>query len=281
MRNILIGMVAPSLLGLAAHGAWAGEAASDDQWHFALTPYLWLPTINGKFVFPFESNTGGGASSVGSEIGPSDYLTNLNGVLMLAAELRHDAWALSGDLVYLDLSVDASTVNTVNGDDGFVLIPRDTNLDTETKLNGMVVSLAASHTLSESDRSRVAWLGGVRFLTLDTDLKWDLATTITGPGFTFAQSGVISSDMDVFDAIVGVRGKYWLGSGDHWYLPWYFDIGAGSSDLTWQAMAGGGYAFGRCDVLFVWRHLDYDLGDDDVARELSLGGPGVGFTWRF
>lgn len=83
-----------------------------------------------------------------------------------------------------------------------------------------------------------------------------LASTLTGPGFTFARNGRISGDLDLFDAIVGLRGKWWLGGAHHWYVPWYVDVGTGSSDLTWQALLGGGYAWRRSDVLLVWRQLD-------------------------
>jgi hypothetical protein len=46
------------------------------------------------------------------------------------------------------------------------------------------------------------------------------------------------------DAIVGVKGQVFLGADSRWVVPWHFDLGAGDSDFTWQAMAGVGYPFG-------------------------------------
>jgi hypothetical protein len=256
----------------------ASAASPDEQWRWSITPYLWLPTINGKFRFDLPPESG---TSVGSEIGPSDYLTDLNGVLMLAAELRHDEWAFIGDLIWLDLTADTSRVNTVTGGGDTITIPRETNLDTSTDLSGLVASLVGSRTLSESETFSASALAGARWLTIDADLDWELTTTITGPGFTFGSEGTISGDTDSFDVVVGLRGKLYFGDGGHWYAPWYADIGTGSSDVTWQVMAGVGYTFSRASVLGVWRHLDYDRDDDDFLRELSLGGPGIGFSWRF
>jgi hypothetical protein len=266
---------------LAAPQIGAAQGADSDQWKWSITPYIWLPTINGKFRFALPPGDEGGGTSVDSEIGPSDYLTDLNGVLMLSAELRSGKWAFGGDLIYLDLTADTSTVHTVTGDGGSLVIPRETNLNTETDLSGSVVSLVAKYALSESDTWDIAALGGLRYFTLDVDLNWDLTTTLTGPGFTFARSGNISGDIDMLDAVVGLRGKWWLDSAHHWYVPWYVDVGAGSSDLTWQAMLGGGYAWQRTDVLLAWRQLDYDRDSNDLLQEIEFGGFGVGFSWRF
>ena len=277
VQSLVVALMAPGLLAITAHPAW-GDDAEGEQWQWTLTPYLWLPTINSNLRFDLPADDGG---AVDSEIGPSDYLTDLNGVLMLAAELRGDEWAFLGDLIWLDLTADTSTVNTVTGGGDTIVIPRETNLDTETDLSGVVVNLVASRELIRDEHSRIEGLGGLRYFTLDVDLAWELTTTITGPGFTFASEGLISGDTDMFDAVIGARGRWDFGAGNHWYVPWYVDVGTGSSDLTWQAMAGVGYSFTRAGVLFVWRHLDYERDDDDLLQEISFGGPGIGFTWRF
>jgi hypothetical protein len=278
MRCLGNGTCASVLVALSAQCAWGAPAPDGEQWRWSITPYLWLPTINGEFAFDLPQ---GGDASVGGEIGPSDYLTNLEGALMLNAEFRADRWAFNGDLIWLDLTTDVSRLRSVTSDGETITIPRETNLDTETELSGAVMTVIASRLLSESSSSSVAALGGLRYLGLDADVDWQLTTTITRPGFTLASEGRISGSVDLYDAIVGLRGQWRFGTGDHWYVPWYLDVGAGSSDLTWQAMAGIGYAFTRTSVLGVWRHLDYDPGNDDVLSEISLGGPAIGFTWRF
>jgi len=51
--------------------------------------------------------------------------------------------------------------------------------------------------------------------------------------------------------------------------------------LTWQAMAGIGYAYHWGEVTGVWRHLDYDLGSKTPIQSLTLNGPAIGVTFRF
>lgn len=271
-RLIVVGLMAGSLW-LGPPAAWAAES----RW--TVTPYLWLPTLNAELKYSLPPSEGG--DSIQSEIGPSDYLTNLHGVLMLAAELERERWSFSGDLIWLDLTADASTVHTVTGDGGTVSIPRQTDLGTTTDLSGLAVTLSAGRVLTQGSASSVVAFGGLRYFNLEADLDWELTTSITGPGFTFARQGTVASETNLYDAVVGARGKWRFGRGDHWYVPWYADVGTGSSDLTWQAMTGIGYVFERAGLLVVWRHLDYEADDDDLMREMRFDGPAVGFSWRF
>jgi hypothetical protein len=257
--------------------AWGADAPSTGS-RWSITPYVWLPTINSELEFDAPP---GGGNSVDSEIGPSDYLTNLNGVLMLATELRHDRWAFGGDLIWLDLTADVSTVHEVSGDEGTISIPRDTELDTTTELGGVVVTLTGGTLLVDRPVSSVVAFGGARYLTIEADLDWGLTTSFSGPGFEFEREGKVSGDSDFVDAVVGARGTWRFGRGEHWSVPWYADIGTGSADLTWQAMAGLIYTWQQASVLLVWRHLDYDGEDGDLLREMRLDGPAVGFRWRF
>lgn len=67
-------------------------------WAFAVTPYLWLPSINGTLNFE--------GPEVG--VGTSDYLQHLEAALMLAAEARKGNWAVLGDVIYLDFSKESA-----------------------------------------------------------------------------------------------------------------------------------------------------------------------------
>ena len=65
------------MLGLVCLTASAASLAdaSADEWQFQVTPYLWLPTIDG--TVNFELPPGGGGSPDVS-IGPTDWLELLN-----------------------------------------------------------------------------------------------------------------------------------------------------------------------------------------------------------
>jgi opacity protein-like surface antigen len=71
-----------------------------------------------------------------------------------------------------------------------------------------------------------------------------------------------------------------LGSGT-WAIPYYLDVGTGSSALTWQAMAGIEYRFRWGDVQLSYRYLYYDMKDDEMLKGVSFSGPGLGVNFRF
>ena len=64
-------------------------------------------------------------------------------------------------------------------------------------------------------------------------------------------------------------------------MPYYFDIGTGDSDLTWQAELGLTYSFGWGDIGVAWRYLDYDLKANGPIKDLSFSGPAMGATIRW
>ena len=47
---------------------------------------------------------------------------------------------------------------------------------------------------------------------------------------------------DVWDGIVGVKGRYAFGDNRAWSMPFYLDVGHGQSEVTWQVAAGLGYS---------------------------------------
>jgi hypothetical protein len=93
-------------------------------------------------------------------------------------------------------------------------------------------------------------------------------------------AGNIGNDKDLWDGLVGIRGRTKVGNGN-WSVPYYFDIGAGSSDLTWNAMLGLSYTYGWGDLVFAYRHLQYDQDSDSLLQDFSFSGPGFGATFRF
>jgi hypothetical protein len=96
----------------------------------------------------------------------------------------------------------------------------------------------------------------------------------------FAQSGSISQREDLWDLIVGLRGRARLGGGS-WYLPYYLDVGGGSSALTAQALLGVGYAFKWGEIVGSYRYVFYDMKDDGLLQDVRFAGPAIGATFRF
>lgn len=262
-----------ALLALLGPGAAAPAfaQAGGDAWRFQVTPYVWLPNIDGTLRFDIPPGAGGNPS-VG--VGPNDYLENLDFALFLSGEARKGRWAVLADLIYLDFSGEKGAVKSVTGPGGIVEIP--VNAGTRTGLKGLVWELAAAYTVSRSDAATLEVLGGLRYAGLEASVDWQLA----GPTGLLSQAGSFTQDVDLLDAIVGVRGRAKLGGGA-WFVPWYLDAGAGSSSLTWQGMTGIGYAFKWGDALLVYRHLYYDQKGDKLIQEMRFSGPALGASFRF
>lgn len=239
----------------------------ESGWQFKLTPYLWLPDVSSTLRFN-PPPAGGGSATVDSE---SSYLSNLQMALMVSLEARKGAWAIFSDFIYLDFSSDDDSMKVGSGP---VQMPVSTS--TRSDLTGGVWQLAASYAISRNRTSTFEVLGGVRYLAVKADASWQL----TGPAGLFPQAGTISQKEELWDGIVGVRGRLGLGEG-RWFAPYYLDAGTGSSELTWQALAGVGYAFDWGDLLLAYRHLSYQQGDGKLIQDLSFGGPGLGASFRF
>jgi len=263
------------LVVLLAAGAF-GEAYAEEGWTFSLTPYIWLPNINGtlKYAIP----PGGGARPE-VDTGPNDYLENLSFALMLAGDARKGRWSVFSDLIYLDFDSESSQVKAVNF--GGERIGTTLNASTRSSLTGAAWTLGGGYAAVQGPKHTLDVLGGVRYFGLKASSDWQLSAALSGPqGQVFAQSGSISQKEDLWDAIAGVRGRLKLGDGG-WFVPYYADLGAGSSALTAQAFAGVGYAFKWGEMIATYRYVYYDLNGDGLLQDVRFAGPAVGATFRF
>jgi hypothetical protein len=95
------------------------------------------------------------------------------------------------------------------------------------------------------------------------------------------REGSHTSRVKNVDAIVGCKGRLGFGDSDSWFVPYYFDVGTGESDLTWQAMAGLGYTFDWGDVLVALRYLEYDLQSDSTIEAVTFNGPAIAVSFRW
>ena len=257
--------------------AQAQSVAPADQWTFSITPYLWLPNINGTLKYSIPPGAGG---SPEVKAGPNNYLQNLEAVILISGEVRKDRWLAFTDIIYLDFAGQKSSVKAV--DFGGSLVSSSVNLATSSSLKGGVGMLGAGYAVQTGQAVTVDVFGGVRYIGLEASTDWQLEGVITGPGGgqTFPRTGSISERADLWDGIVGVKGRVLLGSSD-WSLPYYLDIGAGSSQLTWQGMLGVAYSFKWGEVTLAYRNLYYDQKDDKLIQDLRFTGPALAATIRF
>jgi len=249
--------------------ARAAEDPYDGAWHFIVAPYVWLPVIDGTLRF----NTPPGASGSPETSTESNILEHLNFALMIAGEARKGNWAVITDFIYLDLGEADGAVNSISGS-GSTVIP--VNLNTNTGLTGVLWQLGGSYTVAGGQAATLDVLAGFRFMWVDASLNWQIAN---GMGL-LPPTGSFSEDEKLLDGIIGVRGKVNLGGGN-WFVPYYVDIGTGSSELTWQGNGGFGYSFGWGDVLLTYRYLFYNQNADKLFQNVSFSGPLIGAAIRF
>jgi hypothetical protein len=126
-------------------------------------------------------------------------------------------------------------------------------------------------------------LAGFRFLGVNSSTNFNLALTVVGPrgnGATFGGAGSISGSADVWNGIAGFRGRIRLPV-EGLFIPYYFDIGAGGSNLTWQISSGLGYQTGWAGVSLLYRYLSFEQGSASIVRHMSMGGPMLMVNFSF
>jgi opacity protein-like surface antigen len=268
------------ILFFVSFGCLTSKAdASGDKWTFEVIPYIWAANVEGDLAFTPEGSTG--APEV--EVGPVDYLKKLDAAAMLAVKVRRDRLALITDFIYLDFSNENSTVKSVTFLDG-TRIPISASLDAGTKssLEGILWTLLGGYDLNTGDKASTLLVAGARYFRIEATIDWQLTTSISGPlaGQTFPASSHISETKELWDGIVGAQGKLNLGQ-SHFYIPYHFDIGAGSSELTWQIVAGLGYDFSWLDISLLYRHLAYETKESKILENIRFSGPTLGINISF
>lgn len=224
------------------------------------------------------------------ETGPNDYLENLDFAVMLAAEVRKKRWSVFTDVIYLDFSAEKSIVKSVDFVVPNPITPKlppveiGAGLDagTKTSLEGIQWTLAGGYNLVQTKSAVLDIFGGSGTSALTPLLIGHLrqqSITRIG-GLAFPRSGSISQSEDLWDGIVGTRGRINLGNSS-WYLPYYLDIGTGSSDFTWQGLLGVAYTSKWVNIKLAYRHLYYDTDGGKLLDDFRFSGPAFGATFRF
>ena len=264
---------------LAAPASAQAPAASGG-WTYSLEPYLWLAGADGTLKYDLPPSDGGDRVSADVGLAAED----ISFAFMLTGVARKGEWSVIADFVTLDMDSDASEVTSVDfsGPGGQLEATASVDASGGTSLTGMEWEVAAGYTVARGAASWLDLVGGVRYLTIDAETAWLLEAEVVGPGpgQVFARSGSVAKRVELWDGIVGLRGALALGGGD-WFIPFHLDVGAGSSALTWQAVAGLAYRFGWGDLHLAYRHLSYDTDGDKLLQNVTFSGPGIGARFRF
>jgi hypothetical protein len=116
------------------------EAQSSRDHRTTITPYIWLPNIDGNMAFQIPNG-----SRPLVRVGPNDYLENLDMAAMIAGDYRGSNWSIFGDINYLDFSNENSSVRTVGGPGGLIQVPID--VGSQVSMSGLLATAGAGFEL--------------------------------------------------------------------------------------------------------------------------------------
>lgn len=257
MKNTLIKTLVEifSLTALITHADAAEDLSPipqvSDQWRFEVTPYLWAPAIKGTLGLD-----SGLAKS--ADFTSSDVVSNLKSGGMISAEAHQGRWGVMGDVVSATLQKTGAIPNT--GD----------TVGDKITLQQTILTGVATYTVANTKDAYVDALLGVRAIYA--------TATLSVSGY-----GTASKTTSTIDPIVGAKGRYRIADST-WYVPFYGDVGSGggTTNLTWQAMAGVGKTFNQLiDASLTYRALYYDMKDGGVLQKTTMYGPQVAVTFKF
>jgi len=259
------------------------QPASASGWSFNIAPYLWLPKIDTGLSYNLPPPLGGRLpTDVSVSVG--QYLPKLHFATMFAGDARYERFSVLTDFMYMNLGSSSTRVRSIELPGApLQLIPAASDRGSSSTVKATIWTLAGGYTVFEEDWGNFDVIGGFRLLALNASTDYRLAVSVTGPagsGLTFGGVGNVSANRTIWNGIAGVRGRIRLGNAGL-FIPYYFDIGAGGSKLTWQIASGLGYQTGWAGVSIMYRYLSFEQGGSNTVRSLNLGGPMMMVNFSF
>jgi hypothetical protein len=265
---LVAGLTLPGLAtAQSSQAGWDGG-----KWQYAATIYGYFPTIGGKTTFPADS------SGTGINVSSDQILNDLKFAFMGSFDAHNGRWGAFTDVLYLD--VGGSKSQTRDFSIGSIGLPASSTADLSLDLKGWVWTLAGQYRVTADPALTMDLLAGARLFDIKQRLGWSINGNL-GPIAAPGRSGDKEVSESVWDAIVGVKGRYAFGPNREWLVPYYLDVGTGQSDLTWQGAIGLGYAFHWGDVVAMWRYLDYNMKSGKKIEDMNFNGPMLGATFRW
>ena len=267
--NKLMGAVTAASIAFASVCIHAAESLSPipkiaNEWSFELTPYVWLPQVSSTLNYKDQYvNT--------ANVSMNDIISNLKSGVMIAGEARYGKCGIMADVVSSTLQKTGSFSVSPAPGSSFRIADKATVQQT-------ILTSAATYNLLNNSDATVDGLVGVRWIGLTATLD------LSGGGLKASDS----KSMNTVDPIAGFKGRYRIANST-WYIPFYADIGAGggTTNMTWQAMAGVGKTIEKLiDVSLVYRGLYYDMDSSKtngqgLLQKTTFQGPQLSATFRF
>ena len=236
---------------------------------------MWLPSISGTLTFhhpALNAIVGSNDAQIAVGASASSILSHLNSGGLIAGEIRKDAFAVGADLIFMNLSDSGNRAVTITGPDGKVEIPLTSAIGTH--VNNTIWEIIPGYTLTHGQWGNLDAFVGVRSISVHSTLGW----TFTGPIDIVPLTGSANADINLTDFIGGIRGKVRLS--DHFFIPYYGDLGSGSSNSTSQYYTGIGYAEHWGNLLLLYRSLGYNQNGGQFLQHVNISGLAFGATFK-
>lgn len=238
------------------------EASS--PWKHSLSIYGWLPSFDGtmKYTIPGDPNDPNDPNKEGE----SGIIDALDMVFMGSYEARKDKYSFLVDTIYLKMSASQNVSLHIPK------LDKTITAGSEQELTAWVVGAYGGYNILDTGSASIDAIGGLRYLSLTLDVSLD--TNVLG-----GRTASISPSVELYDGVVGLKGHFDLT--ENWYVPYLFDVGAGDSDLTYQAQASIGYRFSWGDVLATYRYIHYEKDEVRLIEDFTMYGPKLGVVFHF
>ena len=235
--------------------AWASETedSSSEDWSFTVMPYIWGTSLKGTTA-PLPPLP---AVEVDASFGDIIKETNLG--YMGAAELRKGKFGFISDVIWIDLSAEASGP-----------LPPLFSSFIEFDYTSLIASLLGAYRVLEQERGWLDLVAGVRGWYIDSNVG-------VGPG------GIILSVDHAegwVDAMGGIRARINLGKG--FYAQALILGGGGGSKSAVDLMGRIGYTFtDQINAFAGYRFLKIDYKNKGFVWDVEYQGPLVGGSYKF
>ncbi len=222
----------------------ADAQSSSDEWEFQLAPlYLWAASIDGTMTI---------REGVDNDFAVdfADAFDNLEMGFTVHFEARKGRWELLADAFYL---------NVAGSQDFDTPIGRAVGVD----IKNLILEGAGGYEFAET------WwvIAGVRYFKLDSAVNFEILPSIE-PTESWG------------DLFAGVMWRPQLGN--RWHFSGRFDVGAGGSNLVWNASAIIDYRLGKwAAILAGYRHMDIDYRNQNTGIEFDMSYSGPVAALRF
>jgi hypothetical protein len=230
------------------------------DWEWTIAPYLWAADVS-------LDVTANDEPVIGSDIAFADILDKTELALMAHFEGRTGKTGFFVDALYLSVSDDRTTAPDPP-------LPGGTRIHAELDMG--TYEAGGFYRVLGQGRALDVLLGA---RLLDVEQAHDIA--YPPPSMTMTTVGTSDS---LLDAFAGLRYGQPLGGRVNFAVR--ADVGAGGTDLTWNALGTLGVRLGetgKYNLGFSWKHMDLrmeEVGDNGVLVEsdVTFSGPAVSFV---